>query len=112
MTYGWHVCEAARKLQAGADVKSVVEYLEDQLARMEIMPVSYTHLIHICENNTIYGTRFTKLPHADGVPLVADLSLSLIHIYERSTGGILPVLYPPRALRAALFAHAPSPLPA
>ena len=25
--------------------------------------------IHICENNTIYGTRFTKLPHADGVPL-------------------------------------------
>ena len=28
--------------------------------------------IHICENNTIYGTRFTKLPHADGVPLVAD----------------------------------------
>ena len=31
---------------------------------------------------------------------------------ERSTGGILPVLYPPRALRAALFAHAPSPLPA
>lgn len=31
MTYGWHVCEAARKLQAGADVKSVVEYLEDQL---------------------------------------------------------------------------------
>lgn len=31
---------------------------------------------------------------------------------ERSTGGILPGLYPPRALRAALFAHAPRPLPA
>ena len=42
MTYGWHVCEAARKLQAGADVKSVVEYLEDQLARMEIMLSMYT----------------------------------------------------------------------
>ncbi len=40
MTYGWHVCEAARKLQAGADVKSVVEYLEDQLARMRRPPLS------------------------------------------------------------------------
>ena len=34
--------------------------------------------IHICENNTIYGTRFTKLPHADGVPLVADLSSCIL----------------------------------
>ena len=24
--------------------------------------------IHICENNTIYGTRFTKLPQVDGIP--------------------------------------------
>ena len=36
MTYGWHVCEAARKLAAGADVKSAVEYLEEQFAAMEI----------------------------------------------------------------------------
>lgn len=42
MTYGWHVCEAARKLQAGADVKSVLEYLEDQFARMEVMLSMYT----------------------------------------------------------------------
>ena len=30
--------------------------------------------IHICENNTIYGTRYTKLPQVAGVPLVADMS--------------------------------------
>lgn len=42
MTYGWHVCEAARKLQAGADVQSVVEYLEDMFSRMEVMLSMYT----------------------------------------------------------------------
>ena len=34
--------------------------------------------IHICENNTIYGTRFTKLPQVEGVPLVADLSSCIL----------------------------------
>lgn len=34
--------------------------------------------IHICENNTIYGTRYTKLPHADGIPLVADMSSCIL----------------------------------
>lgn len=29
---------------------------------------------HICMNNTIYGTRFTKLPETGDVPLVADIS--------------------------------------
>ncbi len=34
--------------------------------------------IHICENNTIYGTRYTKLPHAEGIPLVADMSSCIL----------------------------------
>ncbi len=29
---------------------------------------------YICQNNTIYGTRYTKLPETGSVPLVADLS--------------------------------------
>ena len=29
---------------------------------------------HICLNNTIYGTRYTKLPETGDVPLVADVS--------------------------------------
>lgn len=42
MTYGWHVCEAARKLQSGADILSVVEYLNDAFSRMEVMLSMYT----------------------------------------------------------------------
>ncbi|MBQ3133826.1 MAG: 3-phosphoserine/phosphohydroxythreonine transaminase [Clostridia bacterium] len=30
--------------------------------------------VHICQNNTIFGTTYTELPQVDGVPLVADLS--------------------------------------
>ena len=30
--------------------------------------------VHICENNTIYGTQFKKLPETGAVPLVADAS--------------------------------------
>ena len=33
---------------------------------------------HICLNNTIYGTRFTKLPETGGVPLVADVSSCIL----------------------------------
>ena len=29
---------------------------------------------YICQNNTIYGTRFTKLPETGNVPLIADVS--------------------------------------
>lgn len=30
--------------------------------------------VHITSNNTIYGTRFTKLPDTNGMPLVSDMS--------------------------------------
>lgn len=30
--------------------------------------------VHICENNTIYGTKFKTLPNTKGKPLVADVS--------------------------------------
>lgn len=30
--------------------------------------------VHICENNTIYGTRYTTLPAPNNIPLVADMS--------------------------------------
>lgn len=34
--------------------------------------------LHICQNNTIYGTRFTTLPNTGNVPLVADLSSCIL----------------------------------
>jgi len=30
--------------------------------------------VYICENNTIYGTKFKELPDTKGIPLVADMS--------------------------------------
>ena len=33
---------------------------------------------HICYNNTIYGTKFTELPDVGNVPLVADMSSSIL----------------------------------
>jgi len=33
---------------------------------------------HICTNNTIYGTRYTKLPDTGKVPLVMDMSSNII----------------------------------
>ena len=30
--------------------------------------------IHICQNNTIFGTKFKEVPQVEGVPLVADMS--------------------------------------
>ena len=34
--------------------------------------------VHICENTTIFGTRYTKLPQVPGVPLVADMSSCIL----------------------------------
>lgn len=34
--------------------------------------------VHICENNTIYGTRFTSLPNTGALPLVADQSSCIL----------------------------------
>lgn len=34
--------------------------------------------LHITTNNTIYGTRFTRIPETNGVPLVADMSSNIL----------------------------------
>ena len=33
---------------------------------------------HICQNNTIYGTRFTELPDTGNVPIVSDMSSCIL----------------------------------
>ncbi|MCL2070856.1 MAG: 3-phosphoserine/phosphohydroxythreonine transaminase [Oscillospiraceae bacterium] len=33
---------------------------------------------HICQNNTIFGTRFSKLPETGSVPLVSDMSSCIL----------------------------------
>jgi len=47
----------------------------------DVKAISYSpdsSYIHICENNTIFGTRYVELPQVDGVPLVADMSSCIL----------------------------------
>ncbi|HJD23834.1 MAG TPA: 3-phosphoserine/phosphohydroxythreonine transaminase [Firmicutes bacterium] len=47
----------------------------------ELDPATFTpdaDYFHICMNNTIYGTRYTKLPDTGKVPLVADVSSCIL----------------------------------
>ena len=37
-----------------------------------------TDYVHICENNTIYGTKYKELPQIGEVPLVADMSSCIL----------------------------------
>ena len=46
-------------------------YIPDVKAAAYSEDASY---IHICQNNTIFGTTFVDLPQVEGVPLVADMS--------------------------------------
>ena len=51
------------------------------LLHSELDPATFTKdadYFHICMNNTIYGTRFTKLPETGDVPLVADISSCIL----------------------------------
>ena len=34
--------------------------------------------IHICQNNTIFGTQYVEVPQVEGVPLVADMSSMIL----------------------------------
>ena len=34
--------------------------------------------VHITSNNTIYGTRYTRLPETGGIPIVTDMSSSIL----------------------------------
>ena len=39
---------------------------------------SQADYVYICQNNTIYGTRFKQVPYTGNVPLVADLSSCIL----------------------------------
>lgn len=47
----------------------------------DVKAIHYTpdaSYIHICQNNTIFGTQYVDLPEVEGVPLVADLSSMIL----------------------------------
>ena len=50
-------------------------YIPDVKALPYTPDASY---IHICQNNTIFGTQFAEIPQVEGVPLVADMSSMIL----------------------------------
>ncbi len=70
--------EAARY----GDVKAVASSKDKTFSYIpELDPATFTpdaDYFHICLNNTIYGTRYTKLPQTGNVPLVADISSCIL----------------------------------
>ncbi len=42
MCYGWYVAEAARKLQNGAEMSAIVDWLEDKFTRVEVILGAYS----------------------------------------------------------------------
>ena len=43
-----------------------------------LKPGSATDYVHICYNNTIYGTKYNKLPETGNIPLIADMSSCIL----------------------------------
>ena len=46
-----------------------------KFGEVKIVASSY---IHICQNNTIFGTQYVEVPQVEGVPLVADMSSMIL----------------------------------
>lgn len=59
----------ARKIASSED--KTFSYIPD-CSDLDIDPKA--DYVYICENNTIYGTKYHKLPNTKGRPLVADIS--------------------------------------
>lgn len=70
--------KAAQEAGNFNDVKVPLSSKDENYSRIPDMkgyaPTDSADYVHICENNTIYGTQFKELPDTGKVPLVADQS--------------------------------------
>ena len=73
---------AIKEAQRYGDIKVVASSREDSYSYIpkwdekDFRPDA--DYFYICQNNTIYGTRFTTLPNTGKVPLVADMSSCIL----------------------------------
>ncbi len=70
--------KAFKEAQKYGDVKAVASSKEQNFSCIPELDKSQfrpdADYFYICQNNTIYGTRFTTLPDTGDVPLIADVS--------------------------------------
>lgn len=68
-------CEEAKKYGTANVIASSADQTFSYIPDCSDLPVSdNADYVYICENNTIYGTKFKKLPNTKGKPLVSDVS--------------------------------------
>lgn len=74
--------KACKEASRFGDCKIVASSKDDNFSHIpELDPSEFrsdADYFHICMNNTIYGTVFTKLPDTGKVPLVADISSCIL----------------------------------
>lgn len=79
---GQFATKAYQEAKRYGDVKVVASSKEQNFSRIPDMdPAQFrpdADYFHICMNNTIYGTVFSKLPETGDVPLVADISSCIL----------------------------------
>ena len=74
--------KAFDEAQKYGDVKAIASSKDKnftyipQITREDIRPDA--DYVHVCFNNTIYGTKFTYIPDTGDIPLVADMSSCII----------------------------------
>jgi phosphoserine aminotransferase len=69
-------------LLTGKDIRVAATTADDNFARIpeqgELMLSKDADYVHICENNTIYGTKWQYVPDTGAVPLVSDMSSCIL----------------------------------
>lgn len=68
-------CEEAKKYGVANAVASSADKTFSYIPDCSDLPIDErADYVYICENNTIYGTKFKTLPNTKGKPLIADVS--------------------------------------
>lgn len=86
--------KAAKEAEKYIDVNIVASSEDKTFSYIpDLDPATFTKdadYFYICYNNTIYGTRYTKLPETGNVPLVADISSNIMsEVMDVSKFGLL-----------------------
>ena len=76
------VVDAAKEAAKFGEVKIVASSKDKNFTYIpDVNAIDYdkdASYIHICQNNTIFGTQYVEVPQVEGVPLVADMSSMIL----------------------------------
>ena len=74
--------EALKYAKNDGDIKVIASSKDDNFKYVPNVKLSDVRAdadyVHICENNTVYGTRFIELPQKGNVPIVSDMSSCIL----------------------------------